>query len=1424
MSNTIVLKRSSVGGKVPLSANLAYGELALNYRDGVLYYLNTNNTVTTISSTVSGGVANAFPVINSNGVLVSSTLLSQSVANSNVTVSGNLITNAVYTNNYFFANGQSIFSGATYGNTQVEAYLQISSTISGINANIVAANATVATLQANVGSFYTWANTNFGTNSYSNTNVAAYLASSTIIAAINANVTAANATISVLQANVGAYELWANANVGGLQTQINNLGTTANANTLAYLSGYTGTVTLGGNLTVTGNLSILGNITNLNYETVTYTETANVLNVAGVLTVGAGNLILGGVDVTSNLGALASSINTLQANVGAYEIYANIGTILTSLNTLTADVGAYELYANANLGTVYTNLNTLTANVGSFYTWANANFGTSSYSNTNVAAYINTISINTVGNITANNITANNITANSNVIVGTGAGGSITGANLVSSNYFQGNVFNYANGVSILSSGLAYQAWANATFSTTTYSNANAVAMLAANSVVYIGNVGNVSSYPILSNITQVFIGGNTAITSGNAAAQNSTLLMYNLYLAANGAIMTRNTTTGVGYIIMDSTGIAFNGYTGAVTANTVPTFNQFLKMNGSIGAQFSGAVTAGGAVTGVGLTSTGGLALNTSGTITTNQASASIFSATATSIAIGGAANGTIILGPNTPGSLGNVFVANAIGTTNGNLTIRARGTYNTFAGIVNSSGGYNSPPYNNQATTGGSGTGMIVNLTGVTGGYPSGVTVVNPGSGYKNGDLISVTGGASFTLANYNPNYIGIGQSDYIFTIDGNLLLPNGGNINYANNVSVFTGIYNTLANLQANLNSYETYANTAIAATYSNANVTAYLAANPISSILNGTGSSVGFNVSSGNVVLQVGGTGIATFAQNQVNVTGNAFVSGNVNSANLNATSAYITNYLYPNGVSILTAVNNNMTAANLAIATLQSEVYSNANAAAYLAAGTDPTILAIDANVVAANSAIVTANSAMQSYVTSYVNTQINLLINSAPSTLDTLGQIAANLATDANSINAILSSITSTNSNVSVLDANVGAFELYTNANIGTLYLGNISTQSNLGAFQTYANANIGAIYTNLGALTTNVGAYETWANGAISGLNANITAANVAIATLQSEVYSNANVIAFLAINSGNISTGNIIATGEIITSGGIFWPNGHPYASGGGGTGITYTASNTTPSFPNIGDQWYYEAGDTLLEYMTDGTSTMWVDITGAATSYLSNTANISTNFIPVTNYSLNLGSNTNAFGNLYVANISLNGATIEVDSASGAMALIPPVTAYAPNPTGLVISPRGIIGTISTVGGVPAAGAIATAANVGSAFNVATTSSTAPATPNPGDTWYDTANDVLYRYTYDGTNTYWVDVESPTIGAATYSSNLIVANLLPAVTNTVTLGNVNNQFANVYSANISTGNVYAVNNYYSGTTRIESKVPHPFMLMGA
>ena len=45
MSNRVLLKKSSVSAKVPLSTDLEYGEVALNYQDGKLYFKTAGNNV-----------------------------------------------------------------------------------------------------------------------------------------------------------------------------------------------------------------------------------------------------------------------------------------------------------------------------------------------------------------------------------------------------------------------------------------------------------------------------------------------------------------------------------------------------------------------------------------------------------------------------------------------------------------------------------------------------------------------------------------------------------------------------------------------------------------------------------------------------------------------------------------------------------------------------------------------------------------------------------------------------------------------------------------------------------------------------------------------------------------------------------------------------------------------------------------------------------------------------------------------------------------------------------------------------------------------------------------------------------------------------------------------------------------------------------
>ena len=82
MSNKIRIKKSSVAAKVPLVADLDYGELAINYADGLLYYKKSDATIQSISSggietlaTVTGRGATTTVAISTGAITSSGNIL-----------------------------------------------------------------------------------------------------------------------------------------------------------------------------------------------------------------------------------------------------------------------------------------------------------------------------------------------------------------------------------------------------------------------------------------------------------------------------------------------------------------------------------------------------------------------------------------------------------------------------------------------------------------------------------------------------------------------------------------------------------------------------------------------------------------------------------------------------------------------------------------------------------------------------------------------------------------------------------------------------------------------------------------------------------------------------------------------------------------------------------------------------------------------------------------------------------------------------------------------------------------------------------------------------------------------------------------------------------------------------------------------------
>ena len=109
--------------------------------------------------------------------------------------------------------------------------------------------------------------------------------------------------------------------------------------------------------------------------------------------------------------------------------------------------------------------------------------------------------------------------------------------------------------------------------------------------------------------------------------------------------------------------------------------------------------------------------------------------------------------------------------------------------------------------------------------------------------------------------------------------------------------------------------------------------------------------------------------------------------------------------------------------------------------------------------------------------------------------------------------------------NTGDVSANIGAYQLYANANI-------VATQANLGSYQTYANANVVAIQANLGEYQTYANANAATQATSIDTTNANIGAfynyANTKIGT-----NSDSNLVVVATTTSTSTTTGALVVAG---------------------------------------------------------------------------------------------------------------------------------------------------------------------------------------------------------------------------------------------------------------------------------------------------
>jgi hypothetical protein len=106
MTNRIVLKKSSVAAKVPLAGDLEYGELALNYTDGKLFFKNASNVI------------KSFTIDDSVVTLTGTqTLTNKTIAAGSNTITG--LTNTNLSGSAGITNANLANSSVTIGSTAV---------------------------------------------------------------------------------------------------------------------------------------------------------------------------------------------------------------------------------------------------------------------------------------------------------------------------------------------------------------------------------------------------------------------------------------------------------------------------------------------------------------------------------------------------------------------------------------------------------------------------------------------------------------------------------------------------------------------------------------------------------------------------------------------------------------------------------------------------------------------------------------------------------------------------------------------------------------------------------------------------------------------------------------------------------------------------------------------------------------------------------------------------------------------------------------------------------------------------------------------------------------------------------------------------------------------------------------------------------
>ena len=288
------------------------------------------------------------------------------------------------------------------------------SEITGLRANITAANAAISLIDANLGT----ATTNI-TTLFSNA-----AAQATEILDLRANITAANSAIVTANSAVVSYvntlnlAMTANVNAANAAaisyTNIQIQGVVANAAVQENeITDLRANITAANAAIVTANSAVVSYVNTLNLSMIANVNAANALIVgstygnanvavylpynATIQAINANVTAANGAIITANTG-MKSYVDSLNSAMRANVIAANsaIVTANTGMKSyVDTQISTVSSGFTANAAAQQTEINGLRANI----TAANALITSSTYSNTNVSAYLSTVSTIEIGNI-----------------------------------------------------------------------------------------------------------------------------------------------------------------------------------------------------------------------------------------------------------------------------------------------------------------------------------------------------------------------------------------------------------------------------------------------------------------------------------------------------------------------------------------------------------------------------------------------------------------------------------------------------------------------------------------------------------------------------------------------------------------------------------------------------------------------------------------------------------------------------------------------------------------------------------------------------------------------------------------------------------------------------------------------------------------